>query len=849
MALPVLGLILSGCIKPGSDEILVTPYTKMDFPAEGNTSDFAISSNFLWTIEISDTWIVVNPMRGYGDRNITVTASANPNLTARHATFTISGEKAVREITVTQEGEAPHLKLDSTKKTVGAAGDTLSVGVTTNLELSVTPDVSWIAFVETRTVTTKRYVFSIEPNTALEDRQGSVLFKQQNGTLSAVLQIVQEAEAPAIEVDSKEVTATAEGGAYKVTVLSNIPWQAATETPWISMVETKLMQPADCDFVVEPNLRVEERIGLLFISSAEYPQLGTTQITVKQQGAPAQATLTPDTLKDIPAKGGVYSIGVQANFDWQADLSQTADWILGTAQTTDKLQITVGQNETISHRSTTLQITDKDKTYSKTITIEQLPGERSLVLPEQSQIDPVQAEGGMVTIPVRSNVPWKAVVSGDWLKLVKENGEDAGGVTLQVDANEGVAARQAVLTVMTEDDEDDPLVVSRIINQVGSVPVITPQIDTLKVPYGGGDYEVIIEANVPWGIFTHPSWVEQIVLEPKEKNTTLMSFAVKPNRQTTERTARMELESTDNSHVRAGFVIQQDLEPVFANITLQAPEVLDNRGDTFALIVETNTQAEYVLNASWIVQKSVKTEDRTTTWTFEALPVPTVSSRKAVLQVLKAGTDQVFKSFDLTQRGARVAERDSLALIKFYNNMNGNNWRDTHLWNLQLPVDDWPGVVLETAVRNGERYVKEISLSNARLAGSLGDGTEKDPLHVLSYLEKLDLSKNPQITGWLPESWKDLNNLEVLNLESCNIGNYILVGYNIPPQYGKRLPSLKTFVLKNNLLNGTIPLEVLEHPYFELWGFEENIQPQKGSNQLTLPETDPDPDPDPDEGP
>ncbi|MFA7200587.1 MAG: BACON domain-containing protein, partial [Bacteroidales bacterium] len=82
MVLPVLGLILSGCIKPGSDEILVTPYTKMDFPAEGNTSDFAISSNFLWTIEISDTWIVVNPMRGYGDRNITVTASANPNLTA-----------------------------------------------------------------------------------------------------------------------------------------------------------------------------------------------------------------------------------------------------------------------------------------------------------------------------------------------------------------------------------------------------------------------------------------------------------------------------------------------------------------------------------------------------------------------------------------------------------------------------------------------------------------------------------------------------------------------------------------------------------------------------------------------
>lgn len=838
MALPALLVFLSGCIKPGSDEVLVTPYTKMDFPAEGETSSFAISSNFLWTIEISDTWITINPMRGYGDRTIAVTAAPNTKLTGRQATFTISGEKAVREITVTQEGEAPHLSLDSTRKTVVAAGDTVSVAVTTNLDISVTPDVPWITYPETRTVETNRYVFSVEPNTALQERQGSVLFKQKDGTLSAVLHIVQNAEAPAIELDTKEIIATSEGGMYKVTVVSNIPWQAASKSSWISIVETKLMQPSECTFLVEPNRRVEERTGYLAISSAEYPQLGTTTVSVVQQGAPAQATLTPEILQDIPAKGGRYTVGVEANFNWQADLSQTEDWILHVEQTASGLIIEVGENEKVESRSTFLQITNQDKSYRKTLVIQQLAGERSLILSPQETIRKMEAEGGTLAVRVYSNVAWKAYVSENWLDILSGSGEGSGVVTVRVNPNEEITSRQAVLTVVTTDSLEVPLNVSRIIKQDGATPFITAQTDTIKVPYEGGDFEVNVMANVPWDVVARPPWVENVLKSQIDKFNTTLFFTVQPNRQTSSRTSRIELKSTDSPVLRAGFVIQQEPEPVFVHAKLNAPDVLHNRGDTFTLEVEANTPTEYKLNVSWIVQKSVETEDRTTTWTFQVLPVPTVSSRQAILQVRKAGTDQVVKSFDLVQRGARIAERDSTALVTFYNNMDGKNWRDTYLWNLQLPVDQWPGIVLETAVRNGERYVKKITLSNARLKGAIGDGTEKDPLHVLSYLEELNLSHNDQITGWLPVSWKDLNNLEMMDLQNCTIGNYLLFGHNIPLQYGTGLRSLKKLVLKNNVLNGEIPLLLLNHPYFTLWNFEENIRPQKGSNELKLPATD-----------
>jgi len=833
IALPALALLLSGCIHSRNDEVLVTPYTKIDFPSGGEAREFVISSNFLWTIEISDTWITINPLKGYGDKNIIVTASPNTDLAPRQASFFIAGEETRREITITQAGEAPALSVDATQKTVTADGDTLSVGVTTNVELDVAIEKDWITFVETKTITTKRYIFNIAPNTTLEQRSGRIEFSQKNGSLSAMLTITQNGENPNFEIETDLVEVAAGGGEVKFSVVSNIDWEAASETSWIHITGTRLMEPHDCIFTADANPRVETRRGSITVFAPDHPQLRETTVEVEQAGTEPVAVLTPEALEEIPASGGTYTVAVEANFNWEEDLSQTDGWVSSVVPLSNGLQITIDKNQDVEPRSTTLKVVWPDGTYSKTIVISQVAGERQVTLPPQETIAQVPAAGGSLGIPVVANVPWDAGVSADWLEIVETKGLETDIIKLEINPNESIASRQAVLTVSTRDE--DPLVVTRIITQKGAQAHITCNPDTLETTAEGGSFTVPVEANVPWTILSHPAWVENVTVENTAGNKGNITFTVLPNKQTTPRSSKIELTRTDGN-LTAALVINQAAEAVFVNAQTDAPAYLHNEGDTFTITVESNIETECLLGVSWIVNTEKTTQDRTTVWAFEVLPVPTVDNRYATVQVREKGTDQVYHSFNLAQGGARIAVKDSTALVRFYNNMKGANWRDTHLWNLQLPASFWPGVTLETAVRNGALHVKKLELSDGRLEGSVGDGTNKDPLSELTYLEKLDLSDNSGITGWLPVSWNDLNNLESINLENCNLTNYILIGYNIPPGYGTGLKNLTEFIIRNNLLNGTIPQEVVDHPHFEEWNFEQNMQSQKGTNELKLPD-------------
>jgi len=164
--------------------------------------------------------------------------------------------------------------------------------------------------------------------------------------------------------------------------------------------------------------------------------------------------------------------------------------------------------------------------------------------------------------------------------------------------------------------------------------------------------------------------------------------------------------------------------------------------------------------------------------------------------------------------GGICSERDSLALVDFYNNANGPNWTTT--WDLTLPLETWYGVGL-----NENGCVISLELSNNNLSGFISpEITEISNLKMLNCsdnnlqnelpfdigdlykLEYLNLSNN-QLLGVLPTSIWNLINVDHIDLQ-----NNLLSG-EMSSNVGS-LQKLTNLYLSNNNLSGLIPANLYQ---------------------------------------
>ena len=129
---------------------------------------------------------------------------------------------------------------------------------------------------------------------------------------------------------------------------------------------------------------------------------------------------------------------------------------------------------------------------------------------------------------------------------------------------------------------------------------------------------------------------------------------------------------------------------------------------------------------------------------------------------------------------------DSLALVSFYNQANGNYWNNHTGW-LTDSVYKWYGLTV-----NADHRVTGISLPDNNIRGQY--------LYVLCdipHLQIINLSKN-NLWGELPESLSSLTELQELNLSKNNFWG------SIPDSLGS-LTNLVVLDLSFNKFNGSIP--------------------------------------------
>jgi M6 family metalloprotease-like protein len=163
-----------------------------------------------------------------------------------------------------------------------------------------------------------------------------------------------------------------------------------------------------------------------------------------------------------------------------------------------------------------------------------------------------------------------------------------------------------------------------------------------------------------------------------------------------------------------------------------------------------------------------------------------------------------------------VAKKDSLALVAFYNALNGPNWINHENW-LKAPVKTWYGITTENS------RVTHIWFCNNNLSGTLppeiGDLEELNELTAYNYpttgyisgpippeigklskLRSISFQLN-QLSGTIPVEIFHLSNLQWLEL------NYNNFNGTIPKEIGL-LEKLESLNFSYNQLTGSIPKEI-----------------------------------------
>ncbi len=133
---------------------------------------------------------------------------------------------------------------------------------------------------------------------------------------------------------------------------------------------------------------------------------------------------------------------------------------------------------------------------------------------------------------------------------------------------------------------------------------------------------------------------------------------------------------------------------------------------------------------------------------------------------------------------AQVVVADSLALVSFYEDTNGDNWTNNTGW-LTQSVENWYGITLTADKKN----VQQIALQNNKLSGDLPN------MSYLQFLTHLYLQDN-QLTGEL------INYTTLPALKIYHLGNNQLEGELVDYQF---MITLEELYLYNNNFIGNIP--------------------------------------------
>ena len=185
---------------------------QQNFPQSGKSVNISVNTNMddtKWSLQSDASWCAVTQSRQNGKPVISMTVEANPDIYVRGATVSVHSPVKDYKIEVSQLGYGPDILVNRYMFPFDAAGGSLDLTVTANVEVEIiTPDgCDWITAGETRAndMTSRSYRYLVKANSADEPRQVNLGVREKlpsgvNGDPKVVLVSVSQKGLGAYEV-------------------------------------------------------------------------------------------------------------------------------------------------------------------------------------------------------------------------------------------------------------------------------------------------------------------------------------------------------------------------------------------------------------------------------------------------------------------------------------------------------------------------------------------------------------------------------------------------------------------------------------------------------------------------
>ena len=333
------------------------------------------------------------------------------------------------------------------------------------------------------------------------------------------------------------------------------------------------------------------------------------------QKAPQVTITTPVTI-ELSVDGGSGSITFTANRDWSIRCSDSWVSVSPSSGQASKEAITVKvscyANMTYEDREAIVTITAEDAIQTTTI---KQPANLGVLIPFQSYN--LASSARTFDVEVSANVLYTVKITGDWIKQTGTKGLTTNILTFSAEENQTYDAREGTITIKPQESSGVANIVISVHQAQKDAMIVEKK--SFDMPYGGGEVEVKVEANVSFDVKPDVDWIHFV--ETKALSGSTVRLKVDENPTYSAREGKIEIKQKNGSlsHTitvkQAGRIAVTSIELNKTSLTLKEGE-----SETLSATVKPD-------NAT----------DKTVTWTSSNAGVASVDAAGNV-SAIKEGT-------------------------------------------------------------------------------------------------------------------------------------------------------------------------------------------------------------------